>query len=129
MKSFFILLFLCSSIFIFSQSDYEKDWQEVYQYELDGKTRSAFENVQNIYKKAKRKKEETQIIKCFFYLSKFTQVLEEEAQSKIIPSLKKEIQEGNTTSKAILNYVYPTLLKNYVNYNQYKICQRIQTAS
>lgn len=124
MKNYFILLFFLTSSTILSQSNYNKEWQEVYQYELDGKTRSAYEIVQNIYKKAKRKEDETEIIKCFFYVSKFTQALEEKAQSKIISNLTNEIKEANTTSKAILNYTYATLLVKYVAQNRYKINQR-----
>ena len=88
MKNYYILILLVISPFVFSQTNFEKDWQEVYQYVLDGKTSSANEVVQEIYKKAKRKKDEIQIIKCFFYISKFTQVLEEEAHSKIIGNEK-----------------------------------------
>ncbi|HQV36820.1 MAG TPA: hypothetical protein PLC36_10940, partial [Flavobacterium sp.] len=80
--------------------------------------------MQEIYKKAKRKKEEVQIIKCFFYVSKFEQVLNEKAQSTIISTLKEEIKEAKPASKALLNYIYATLLQNYYNQNSYKIGKR-----
>ena len=38
---------------------------------------------EEIYKKAKRKNDEVQIIKCFFYLSKFEQVFDEKAQDEV----------------------------------------------
>ncbi len=113
MKNYFILIVLFISPFIFSQTNFEKEWQEVYQFELDGKTRSAYKTVQEIYKKTKRKEDEIQIIKCFFYISKFTQALEEEAQSKIINNLNKEIKEAKPTSKAVLNYIYASILDDY----------------
>ncbi|NHN26032.1 TonB-dependent receptor plug domain-containing protein [Flavobacterium jejuense] len=119
MKNYTILLFslICASLF--SQSNYDKEWQEVYQHELDGKTRSAFEVVENIYKKAKRKKDKIQIIKTFFYTSKFTQALEEDAQSKIIVNLNNEIREADETTKAILNCIYASILENYYKQNSY----------
>ena len=63
-KILFLLLFV-SSFSSFSQ--YDDKWKEVYNYELDGKIKSAEEKVQEIYKKAKRKKDEVQIVKCFFF--------------------------------------------------------------
>ncbi|CAM4057776.1 MULTISPECIES: MG2 domain-containing protein [Flavobacterium] len=124
MKKYFILLFLLICTTLFSQSNYDNEWKEVYQHELDGKTRSAYESVQKIYKKVKRKKDDIQIIKCFFYTSKFTLALEEEAQSKVIQNITREINDANGNSKAILNYIYASLLKDYYNQNSYKIRQR-----
>ncbi|WP_130734215.1 MG2 domain-containing protein [Flavobacterium sp. J27] len=109
---------------LFSQNNFDKDWREVYQYEIDGKTNSAYEGVQNIYKKAKKKKDNSQIIKTFFYISKFTQELEEDAQSKIISNLNKEITKAKGNSKAILQYIYATILKDYFNKNRYQINKR-----
>ncbi|UOX34124.1 MG2 domain-containing protein [Flavobacterium sediminilitoris] len=119
MKNYFIFLFslICTSLF--SQSNYDNEWQEVYQHELDGKTRSAFQVVENIYKKAKRKKDKIQIIKTFFYTSKFTQALEEDAQSKIITNLNNEIREADETTKAILNCIYASILEDYYKQNSY----------
>ncbi|HRZ32504.1 MAG TPA: MG2 domain-containing protein [Flavobacterium sp.] len=104
--------------------NFDEQWKEVYKLELDGKIQSAQKEVQEIYKKAKRKKEEVQIIKCFFYVSKFEQVLNEKAQSTIISTLKEEIKEAKPASKALLNYIYATLLQNYYNQNSYKIGKR-----
>ena len=96
---------------------FDEQWKEVYKLELDGKIQSAQKEVQEIYKKAKRQKEEVQIIKCFFYVSKFEQVLNEKAQSTIISTIKEEIKEAKPASKALLNYIYATLLQNYYNQN------------
>ncbi|WP_445710169.1 alpha-2-macroglobulin family protein [Flavobacterium sp.] len=124
MKKKISLLFLLIFTTLFSQSNYDNEWKEVYQHELDGKTRSAYESVQKIYKKVKRKKDDIQIIKCFFYTSKFTLALEEEAQSKVIQNITREINDANGNSKAILNYIYASLLKDYYNQNSYRIRQR-----
>lgn len=123
MKNIFLLLAILTSSIILGQ-DFDKKWKNVYQFELDGKTKSAQDEVQDIYKKAKRKNEEIQLIKCFFYLSKFEQVFDEKAQTTIINNLKSEIKEAKPASKAVLNHIYGTILQNYYNYNQYQIKER-----
>ena len=92
MRKILFLLILINSFNLFAQ--YEDKWKEVYQLELDGKIKSAQEKVQEIYKKAKRKNDEVQIIKCFFYQSKFEQVFDEKAQTTIINNIQKEINEA-----------------------------------
>lgn len=123
MKKIYLLTLLLFSTIFYAQ-DFDKNWKTVYQFELDGQIKSAQEEVQSIYKKAKKKKDEPQIIKCFFYLSKFEQVFDEKAQTSIINNLKNEIKEAKPVSKAILNYLYAEILQNYYNQNSYNINQR-----
>ena len=115
---------LINSFQLFAQ--YEDKWKEVYQYELDGKVKSAQEKVQEIYKKTKRKNDEVQIIKCFFYLSKFEQVFDEKAQTTILHNIKKEINDAKPVSKAILQYIYINILEQYVARNSYVIRRRTE---
>ena len=82
MKKFYLaLLFISTSLFA---QQYEKDWNKVIKNENEGKMKTANEIVAKIYKKAVAKKEEVQIIKCFFYSSKYLQVVDENAQTKIL---------------------------------------------
>ncbi|PKP17608.1 MAG: hypothetical protein CVU07_03735, partial [Bacteroidetes bacterium HGW-Bacteroidetes-23] len=105
MRNLTTLCFFLILSFSFAQN-FDEQWKEVYRYELDGKIQSAQKEVQDIYKKAKKKNDEMQIVKCFFYLSKFEQVFDEKAQSTIISNLQKEIKSAEPVSKALLNYVY-----------------------
>jgi TonB-dependent SusC/RagA subfamily outer membrane receptor len=122
MRKILLLILLVNSFNLFSQ--YDDKWKEVYKYELDGKVKSAQEKVQEIYKKAKRKNDEVQIIKCFFYLSKFEQVFDEKAQTTIIKNLQQEIKEAKPVSKAVLQYVYINILEQYYLRNNYNINKR-----
>lgn len=117
-----ILVFFCCS-FIFAQ-DFKSEWKEVIQFELDGKIKSDHEVVNTIYKKAKRKKIDDQIIKCFFYQSKFLQVNDENYQVKVIENLTQEIKNSTDSKKAILNYIYVSILSNYYQNNRYAIDNR-----
>lgn len=122
-KKIYIVILFLNLNFGFSQN-IDSNWKKVYQYELDGKIETAQKEVESIYKKAKRKKDDVTIVKCFFYLSKFEQVFDENAQSTIISNLKKEIKEASKENKAILYYIYAKILKDYQNVNQYQISKR-----
>ena len=124
MKYFKIFLLLCSTI-AFSQ-DYKTLWSETIQDELDGKTESAYKKVQNIYTLAKKQDNEEQIIKCFFYISKFRQTFDEKSQVTIIKQLREEIATAKPVAKAILNYVYGKILMDFSSYHYYNI-QKIST--
>ena len=128
MRKLVTLCFLFILSFSFGQN-FDEQWKEVYKYELDGKIQSAQKEVQEIYKKAKKKKDEVQIVKCFFYLSKFEQVFDEKAQSTIISNLQNEIKVAQPISKALLNYIYAAILQNYYSYYSYDISKRTDLAT
>lgn len=120
---YFKIFFLFLSILSYSQ-DYKILWSDAIQNELDGKTETAYKKVQAIYDLAKQNKNDEQIIKCFFYISKFRQVFEEKAQENIISNIREEIVNAKPASKAILHYLYGTILSEYYNYNSYAIRTR-----
>jgi TonB-dependent SusC/RagA subfamily outer membrane receptor len=118
-----LFVFLLFSTTLFAQQT-EKDWDDVITYENESKIKSANEKVAKLYKKAVDNKDEVQIIRCFFYQSKYLQILVENAQTKIINNLKTEINQSTASSKAILNLVYAKCLIDYAARNEYKIRQR-----
>ena len=118
-----LFVFLLISTSFYAQN-YEKNWNKVIENENNGKIKSANAIVDKIHKKAVADKNEVQIIKCFFYESKYLQVIDENAQTKIINNLKAEIDKASIPSKAILNLVYAKCLSDYFNKNQYSIQKR-----
>ena len=125
MKNILFVLLLLSTTLFAQQTD--KKWDKVIAYENEGKIKSANEIVAKIHKKAISEKDEVQIIKCFFYQSKYIQILEENAQTKIINNLKIDINRVSIPSKAILNLVYAKCLNDYYNQNTYQIQRRTST--
>lgn len=128
MKNYFIFILLTLTSHVFSQN-YEKNWDKVIVLENEGKIASAHKEVQKIYAKAKRRKDETQIIKTFFYTSKYLQTLEEEAQTKIMSNLKREIKDATIPSQALLHYIYAKCLESHLYKNQYSIQKITSTDS
>lgn len=124
---FFALLFLITTPLL--AQNYEKKWAKVAQYEDVDKAKSANAVVTKIYKKANRQANEAQIIKSFFYKSKYMQILEEDAQSKILDNLKLEINKASIPSKAILNLIYANCLETYLNKYSYDLSKRTRLDS
>jgi TonB-dependent SusC/RagA subfamily outer membrane receptor len=120
MKNYICYLLLFSISIGFAQ-DFKTEWREVIKFELDGKIQSASEVVDAIYKKSKRKHYDNQIIKCFFYQSKFLQVQDENYQSLVIQNLKSEVEESKGSAKALLSYIYADVLVDYYYNNNYSI--------
>ncbi|MDP3679508.1 MAG: MG2 domain-containing protein [Flavobacterium sp.] len=123
---FLVFIFITTSLWA---QDYDKNWLKVIESENEGKIKSANEIVSKIHQKASRDKNEVQMIKCFFYESKYLQVLDEDAQTKIINNLKTEINNASVPSKAILNFVYAKCLIDYQKQNYYLLFNRTNTVS
>ncbi|MBZ4036464.1 carboxypeptidase-like regulatory domain-containing protein [Flavobacterium sp. 17A] len=125
MKNILIVFLLISSVLFGQQND--KKWKQVIDLENDGKVKSANKIVTSIYKKAVRQKNEVEMIKCFFYQSKYLQAIDENAQTKIINNLKNEIDHVSIPSKAILNLVYAKCLQDFSKKEFYSIYDRTNT--
>ncbi|MEO7976289.1 carboxypeptidase-like regulatory domain-containing protein [Flavobacterium sp.] len=126
MKNILFAFLLLTSTLFAQQTD--KKWDKVIDFENEGKVKSANEIVAEIYKRAVSEKDEVQMIKCFFYHSKYLQVVDENAQNKILNNLKIEINRVSIPSKAILNLVYAKCLSDYYNRNTYQIQRRTNMA-
>ena len=125
MKNLVFVFLLISSV-IFGQKN-DKKWDDVIALENEGRVKSANEIVAKIYKKAVSQKDEVQMIKCFFYQSKYLQIVDENAQTKILNNLKTDVNRVSIPSKAILNLVYVKCLTDYYTRNRYQIQRRTNT--
>ncbi|MEZ4852739.1 MG2 domain-containing protein [Flavobacterium sp.] len=128
MKKLILLLLLFLSTFIGAQN-FEKDWQKVYEFELNGKNKSAQEIVAKIQKKASRKKDEKEVIKCFLYSSKFELLTNEEGQTEILKNLDAEIKRSSPIAKSFFYYIKATILLDYKEKNSNKIARRSKIAT
>ncbi|RXM48125.1 MG2 domain-containing protein [Flavobacterium sp. YO12] len=125
MKNILFVFLLISSILFGQQND--KKWDKVIALEKEGKVKSAYSIVNKIYKKSVAEKDEVQMIKCFFYQSKFLQVVDENAQTKILNNLKTDINRVSIPSKAILNLVYAKCLSDFYKKEPYYSYNRTDT--
>ncbi|SHM21633.1 alpha-2-macroglobulin family protein [Flavobacterium chilense] len=115
-----LLLFLLISTTVFAQQ-FDKEWKKIMALENVGRIRSANRIVDRIYKKAVTQNDEVQMIKCFFHTSKYLYTLDENAKTKTLANLKRDINRVSVPSKALLNLVYAKFLIHYRDYGDTEI--------
>ncbi|MGB1041946.1 MAG: MG2 domain-containing protein [Tenacibaculum sp.] len=129
MKKFTITLLM---IFLFSttmhaQENYKDLWENVHQLEVDNLPKSALKIVDQIYAKAKKDKNAAQLVKTLLYKSKFSLILEEDAQLKIVNQFKEHISKSSFPTKNVLENILANLYWQYFNQNRWKFYNRTQT--
>lgn len=122
------MLTLFSSL-TYAQNNYEKLWKEVHHLELLNQPKSALKIVDRIYNKASNKNNSAQIVKTLLYKSKFSLILEEDAQLKVIQQFKRHIANTTSPAKNILQNVLANLYWQYFQNNRWKFYQRTKTDS
>ena len=125
-KNFTLFIFLLFSLSLFGQN-FESQWKQVIELEETGSIKSALAEVNKIYEEAVKTDNDLQIIKAFFFRSKYIQTLEEDGQTLIIKNIREDIQRLEEPNKTMLQYVYISILNSYVNSNKYRIKRRTPT--
>lgn len=125
-KNFTLFIFLLFSLSLFGQN-FESEWKQVIELEEAGSIKSALAEVNKIHEKAIKTDNDLQIIKAFFFRSKYIQTLEEDAQTLIIKNIRKDIQRLEEPNKTMLQYIYISILNSYVNSNKFRIKRRTPT--
>ena len=115
-----IIFFTCLQA---NAQNFTKKWQKVYQLEMDGKTKSAYEEVTKIHKIALNKKNDIQQVKSFIYLSNFKNTLIENAEINFFSEIQNEINASSEIGKAFLYQYYAIQLNDHFN-DDYNILYR-----
>ncbi|MEO8855050.1 MAG: hypothetical protein ABI359_14800, partial [Ginsengibacter sp.] len=92
--TFFFLIFLLGLSTLIAQKkmeDYSSQWNKVENLQKKGLTKSALQEVGNIYRNAKKNGNEPQIIKALLFKINLKQDIEEDASVKAIDSVENEI--------------------------------------
>ncbi len=126
MKNFIytLIITLCGCFLSNAQEFYVSKWHEVEQLELENKIEDATRIVEEIYRVAKRKKDDDQVVKTFLFKAKFNIIKEENAQQKVLDELDELIKKATFPNKNIYHTIYAKLLNEYSNQNRWKIQNR-----
>ncbi len=108
-------------------NSYDSLWKSVEQFENQSLTKSAFKTVSGIISKAKKDKNNPQLVKALIYASKYALILEEDAQLHIINNFKSEIKKAEFPTKNILESYLASMYYQYFNQNQYQFLNRTKT--
>ena len=123
------------SIVLFSQMTYTQEtpesykelWSKVLKLEKDNYTKSALKIVETIRSKAKKEQNSGQLIKSILFSSKYTLILEEDAQLSIINNFKEEISKAEFPVKNVLESYLANMYWQYFAQNRYKFYNRTAT--
>lgn len=110
-----------------SKSNYDAQWKKVENFQKKGLTKTALQEVENIYNEAKKNINNTQIIKALLFKINLHQNIEEDASVKGIDSIENEIGIAKEPAKSILQSIAAQLYWNYFQQNRYKLYQRTNT--
>ena len=111
-----------------TSENYSEEWYKVESFEIEGLPKSALEIVEKIYQRAKKDKNNPQLIKTLLYKSKFALTLEEDAQLEIIKRLKEEKSKLPFPSKNVLESIIADIYWQYFQQNRWKFYNRTNTA-
>ncbi len=117
------------TIFLFAvlqtnAQNFTKKWNEVYELDKDGKTKTALEKVTKIHKLALRQKNDIQQVKSFIYQSKLKNTVVENSETVFFTEIQEEINKSSEIGKAFLYQYYATKLTDFYGDNKYKIGRR-----
>lgn len=107
--------------------NYENAWKKVDSLEQKGLPKSALEQTEAIYAKAKKEKNSPQTIKAIIYKGKYQVQLEEDGLVNAINSVKKEMEAAPFPDKAVLQSMLAEMYSQYLQNNLWKIRNRTAT--
>lgn len=119
----FLLVFSLIPFSIHAQKRYDKWWDQVEAYEIEGQSKSALKRTDFIYQKAKKQDNQTQLVKAFLYISKYSLILKEDAYAEVIADFEKEIALQKAPTQQILSSILAESLQEYLRNNEYSINQ------
>ncbi len=124
LSSFAVLLFTMLGSQAKSQNPkdpYPVLWQKVEDFVKKGLPQSALATIDKIYQKAKKEKNDAQVIKCLLYKNLLILGLTEDGQKKMIDTLQQEISTASGTEKAMLQNITAQLYQNYFSAHRYQL--------
>ncbi len=116
------IFFFFIPCFCFAQTDeIEKKWFEVYALESIGLTKSALQKVDSILQMAESIGDDQETLKATLYRSKFWLQLEENAQLKVVASLKERVENSSFPFSNFYAFINAKSLFDYYGRFDYRI--------
>ena len=91
-----------------------KQWEKVIQLESEQKISSSLKKVDAIYEKALKEQNDAEIIKCFFYQSKYLQILDVNSKKTITNDIKVKMSLVSNDTKPILKLILAQCYQKYL---------------
>ncbi len=107
---------------------YQQQWSRVDSLTQKGLSKSALEQVMNIYKKAKAENNAPQLVKAVIHRMKLQSYTEEDAMKKMIGDLKKEASSARFPARPLLHSMLAETYVRFYAQNRYRFLNRTETA-
>ncbi len=111
----------------YSGDNYEAAWKTIDSLERQGLTKSALEKTEELYARAKKDNNPSQVIKTLLYRGKYQARLEEYGLVKAIERFEDEVETADFPVKPILQSMLAEMYTKYLNQNRYKFNDRTNT--
>ncbi len=112
----------------YNKDQYEQQWKHIDSLEQQGLPQSALAEVTQLYERAKRDSNPSQVVKAIIYREKYQSQLEEEGEVKAIGRMQAEIAQAGFPVKSILQSLLGETIRNYAEQNSWKFRNRTTVA-
>jgi len=112
-KITYVIVIAFFTILQTSAQNFTKKWDEIYELDTLGKTKTVFEKVTQLHKIALRQKNDIQQVKSFTYLLKLKNTLVENQEINFFNEIQSEINKSSEIGKAFLYQYCAKKLKLY----------------
>lgn len=129
MKTTLSILILFSSLSVFSQSQFAREWQTVDSLSNLGQSQTALEIVTRIYDQTKASNQADQFVKASMYRMRLEADFQEDYYEKAIERTQTEIQSTKAPVNQILHSILAELYWRYYQNNRWQIHQRNETSN
>lgn len=132
LKSITLLLSFCFCLFAATAQqkkfNYNAAWKKIdTMIERSGLIKSALTEVNSLYKRAKREKNDPQLVKSLLYRAMLNEQLSENAAVENIAMLEQEILASSGASRAILQSIAASAHLQYLQRNRWRFYDRTNT--
>ena len=103
---------------------YQAEWKVIDSLENEGLPRSALEKVEALYARAKKDKENAQVVKTIIYRNKYQSQIEEYGPSKTILRMEEEAKAAEFPVQPILYSLLGELYQNFADQNYWRFADR-----
>ncbi|MFA7616565.1 MAG: MG2 domain-containing protein [Weeksellaceae bacterium] len=120
---FLLLIFNYTIIMAQTQFDYKSAWENIEKQEEKGLGKSMLNQVNTIFRQAKKDQNSQQLIRALLYQSRILQETadNEDIQLEIVNNFKNEINSAKGVEKQILESILGELYADYYNENRWEI--------
>ncbi len=124
----FVLLFIQMNAYSQQSHAYEKEWEKIAVLEKQQLIRSAWNEVNAIYKQAAAHHDDQQQVKALIYQMKYREQIEPNASVDNIREADSLTQKATGIPKAVLQSMLAEMYRGYVNRHRYQLYGRLTSA-